>query len=282
MTATDAATARGCDRLLQAIAQRGIAHGIEDSLKFSTSDGLVAGRLLVGVHAVDMPWAGFLALVQALGLPAGHAEGLQGAFARSNALGFAVEDRGPRTLWKVYLEFWDEVRVAVRASGSREPREMHLGLKWEEGPAQRVERAHYTCHPLLTHEDILDRLKALYGGDRALPGYAAARQLVKACARRWPTMPLIYLEAGEEGNQRRSFDLNFYRTELRMPDAIGHLQAAGEGLGIDAQALAASLARLGDARLGHVSGGFDRRGVEFMSLYAERQPLAASMSGPKS
>lgn len=282
MTATDSAPADGCSRLLQAFAQRGIAHGIEDSLKLSASDGLLARRLLVGVHSVDMPWPSFLALVQELGLPAEHAAGLQGPFVRSNASGFAVEDRGSRTMWKVYLEFWDEVRQAVRASGSREPREMHLGLKWEEGPVQRLERAHYTCHPLLTHEDILARLKAVYGNEQAMPGYTATRQIVKACARRWPTMPLIYLEAGEEGNQRRSFDLNFYRTELRMPDVIGLLQVAGDGLEIDAKALAESLASLGDARLGHVSGGFDRRGGEFLSLYAERQPLAARTPRPVS
>ena len=282
MTGTDAAPTDGCARLLEAIAQRNIAHGIEDSLKFSATDGLSVGRLLVGVNTADLSWTGFLALVQELGLPAGHAADLQGAFARSNALGFAVEDRGSRTVWKVYLEFWDEVRLALRATGSREPREMHLGLKWEEGPAQRVERAHYICYPLLTHEEILARLKALYGNERAMPGHAAARQIVKACAARWPRMPLIYLEASEEGNQRRSFDLNFYRTGLRMPDAIRHLQAAGEGLDIDAHALAKSLARLGDARLGHLSGGFDRRGGEFMSLYAERQPLQAKLSRPMS
>lgn len=275
MTAAESAPADGCARLLQAIVQRGIAHGIEDSLKFSVRDGLVTGRLLVGVRAADLSWAGFLALLQELGLAAEHAAGLRGAFARASALGFAVEDRGLRTLWKVYLEFWDEVRAAVRASGSREPREMHLGLKWEEGPAQRLERAHYTCHPLLAHEDILARLKALYGEDQAMPGYAAARRIVKACARHWPTMPLIYLEAGEEGNPRRSFDINFYRTELRLSDVMGPLQTAGGGLNIDAQALARLLGGLGDARLGHVSGGFDRQGSEFLSLYAERQPLEA-------
>lgn len=267
------ALADGCARLLQVIAQRGVAHGIEDSLKFSVRDGLVARRLLVGVRSADLPWAGFLSLVEELGLPAGHAASLQSAFARSSALGLAVEDRGARTLWKVYLEFWDEVRAAVRTSGSREPRLMHLGLKWEEGPAQRLERAHYTCHPLLTHHDILARLKALYGEDQTMPGYTAARRIVKACAARWPTMPLIYLEAGEEGNPRRSFDINCYRTELRLPDVLLPLQSAGEGLGIDAEAVADALAGLGDARLGHLSGGIDRHGGEFLSLYVERQPL---------
>lgn len=272
MSTAPLAPAGALARLLGEVAALGVPHGIEDSLKFSARDGLVAQRLLVGVRCADLPWPAAEALLTRLGLPAAHRGGLQAAYDQANALGLAVEDRGHGTVWKVYLEFWDAVRAALRAGTARTPQRMHLGLKWTEGPDPRVDEAHYTCHPLLAHDEILARLTALYG-TLDTPGRRATRRLVKACARQAPRAPLIYLEAAEAGNPRRSFDLNFYRTGLVMADARTELQTAGEAMGIAADALAQALDPLGPARLGHLSGGVDRHGHDFLSVYAERQPL---------
>jgi hypothetical protein len=78
---------------------------------------------------------------------------------------------------------------------------------------------------------------------------------------------ILYLDVSEDDNPRRSFDLNMYRAGLRleildrwMPQLGAHYAAPPD-----------RLRRIYDfARpraLGHIAGGVDREGRDFLTIY---------------
>ena len=74
----------------------------------------------------------------------------------------------------------------------------------------------------------------------------------------------------------RSWDVNLYKTGLLVSDAAPELEAIGRHFGVDAGALSAALAPMQDRLLGHLSGGIDRHGEEFVSVYAELRAMPSS------
>ena len=263
---TSAAAASG--ELLQRILHRGLAFGREDSFKLLPGR-VLADRILLGVQRAHLPDTLFFSLADELGMPAAARAVLAAQLPRANAVFFAGEAAGDDVLHKVYLEFWDEVRRRVRG-GQAEPQLLHLGVKWSRQRPGHHEEARYVCHPLIGLRDVLRRMRDLYPDGGSME---SARAIVRQAAKRWPEAAFLYLEASESGNPRRSFDINLYKAGLRVDDVAAELRQVARHFGIGEEAIAAQLVRLGPLPLGHVSGGRDRRGGEFLSVYAEVAPL---------
>lgn len=245
--------------------------GCEHALKI-VGGRLLADRVLLGWRIADLPLEDFLAWVDEAGMPEAAAAELRRHAHRANALSISVEASPAGTVFKAYLEFWDEVRATVRREGPAEPRCLHLGVKWDSTAPGHHTVAHYLVRPMLTAGDILRRLSMHDTPD----GHAAvevARALVQRGARRRPGVSMIYLEASEAGNPRQSFDINLYKTGQTVASAADLLLPAGRSLGLDDSALPDVLQRWADLPLGHVAGGTDRHGRPFLSLYAGAQTL---------
>lgn len=89
-----------------------------------------------------------------------------------------------------------------------------------------------------------------------------------------PAASFLYLDVSESDNPRCSFDVNLYKTGLRVADAAPELRRAAAHFDLAAEVIDTQLQRLGPRPLGHLSGGMDRHGVEFLSVYGEIQPLS--------
>jgi len=154
---------------------------------------------------------------------------------------------GPAPRYKLYFE------LPLAAEGDVL---VHLALKWpaDGGPAA-VNR--YVRPGGLGDATTIARHLAARSG----PSAAFAAHVLALSRARGATA--FYLDVEEAGSARRSFDVNLYDAELTIAEAGEPLLALGRAYGLDLGPVAQHGAKI----LGHVSGGSDRSGDDFTTLY---------------
>jgi tryptophan halogenase len=261
------------DGLCRRFRALGLSWGQEDSFKLLKPSRLLAHRFLAGVPLDVVDSRVLLSLGDELGIPAVAREALAARLAAANAVFYGIEDRPQGPVFKMYLEFWDEARRLVRSSGGRAPVVLHWGVKWSADRPGHFEQAQYLCHPLLSTRDALRRIAALYVGTAITGSGDSAQAIVRQAWKAAPEAALLYVEVEEDGNPRRSFDINLYPAALRVSDIAPALRDVANRFDIAADRFEPHLQRLAALPLGHLSGGLDRHGDEFLSVYAEVQPM---------
>lgn len=254
--------------LLDRLRALGVSYGREDSFKL-THQQLIPDRVLIGIDIAHLPAGTMFDIAHELGMPVVCQNMLRVHLPQANLVLFGIEDRTTGSICKLYLEFWEQVRRDVLRTGSMTPRLLHLGVKWDSTRPERHEVARYTCFPLLSAVDAMHRMSDLYPSAPATNSSEVALAIVRKSLRRDPGASLLYLEVNEDANPRNSFDINLYKTGLRVADAAAELRQAARQFDIAPEAIEQQLHRLGHCLLGHLSGGTDRYGAEFLSLYAE-------------
>jgi hypothetical protein len=116
---------------------------------------------------------------------------------------------------------------------------------------------------------IAARLEALY--ETPAPSGAAALAILELAAQRIGEDSFVYVEAAEEGNPRRSFDLNLYKARLQVRDLEAPLAALARQYQVHAPALRRLLGL--ERPFGHLSGGRGRDGRDFVTVYYEIEGL---------
>jgi hypothetical protein len=256
----------GARSMLKLVRALGVGFGFEKSFKLSAGS-VQDERVILGVRAERAPRKAFLRICRELGMSKAHLAQFEARLPEANTVGFGYE----AGTYKVYLEFWDRVVERLRGDPSnRAPQVLFLGYKWPVRGGGRSALAEYTCHPLLSIEAIAQRLGALYGAES--PSLAAAREILQlAAARLGPTDSFVYVEAAEEGNPRRSFDLNFYKAGLRVADLRPALSRLGQQYSL--KNLQPVLDACEAKPFGHLSGGMGRKGEDFLTVYYEIEGL---------
>jgi hypothetical protein len=259
--------------LASLIEAEGVPYGREDSFKMSSA-GLVTQRFLLGVPLQGISPPRLAQLCVAMGMPQSCQASFQRHLADANLVFFGLEEDGDRSVYKVYLEFWDSVRQQVLRSRQRDPLLLHLGFKWAaDGDGKDARTARYTCFPLLSVADILDRLAALYANGRASEAHAAASAIIQRAAAANPAAAFLYVEVGEEGNPRRSFDVNVYKAGLCVADIEAPLHRLAQHYRLQADRFQAWLGQVAARPLGHLAGGIDKAGEDFMTIYFETRAI---------
>jgi hypothetical protein len=77
----------------------------------------------------------------------------------------------------------------------------------------------------------------------------------------------MYLGVTEEGNSRRSFDVNVHEASLTVSDVAAPIAEACAAYGCPPARVQALLDFASSSRLAHLSGGVSRDGEEFMTVY---------------
>ena len=88
-----------------------------------------------------------------------------------------------------------------------------------------------------------------------------------AASRRVPDEQIMYLDVSEDGTERRSFDVNFYRAGFAVNSMAPSFDRLAAHFRLSAQAMEEAFAGALHSQLGHVAGGVDRRGRDFMTIY---------------
>jgi len=258
------------DTLLQAVRDLGAAFGLEQSFKLSR-DGLLENRFLVSMAKRALggdPEPRVLRICRLLGMPEELLEAFAAKLPSANYIHAGFEEGARRTLYKLYLEFWtDWEREILGQPARRHPFLLHLGFKWDPADRARQAVSTYTCHPRLPLERIRERVAGLFAPGGEGGGREAVQELLTRASASVGAERLLYLEVAEAGNPRRSFDINFYKAGLYLRELGEPLRRASREYAIPAGRFERLYARAEEKQLGHVSGGIDRAGGDFLTIY---------------
>jgi hypothetical protein len=245
----------------------GVPYFHERSLRLSEG-ALAANRFLIsldGRSSRRTPGPVLLDLCNRLGMPPSALERARTGIDAARSVHFGFEGDGP-VIFKFYLEqaAADAEAAAVRQGESVL---LHLAFKWDPDDPSRFVTSRYLWFPKLSGEEIRNRLANVYrdGGDeRAL---RIAQTVLAATSGRINARDLQYLEVEEEGNPRRSFDLNFYDAGLRIRDLHPQLAQMRELFSIRPGQFQAVYDQIRDRTAGHLAGGIHRDGRNFFNVY---------------
>lgn len=272
------------DRLL-ALAAGVPLKGMERSCKLGAGS-LSANRLLLG-NTKQLIEASPLATAHVeLGLPSASRAAFERDWQAANFVYFGFDGTAQALSYRIYLEF--PVTLPQHSSpDAQAPALLARGYKWnglstDAGSAPTADTTEYWWHPRLTANQIVARIGRLWSapalGDTGSPltesaerALGRARQIVNDAidlARpRSSALQWTYLEVTEPGQPRLSFDLNLYSAGLTVSQIAPALRAAAAEWGIAADQADAFIASASPATLGHVSGGLDRTGAPFLTVY---------------
>lgn len=228
---------------------------------------LMANRFLVTLDPRDIPGDARERVLQAcdeLGMPAGAAAEAGRRFASARAVHFGFEDNGGRLVSKLYLESSTGQTSAAPSAGQAIP--LYVAFKWALGDADAV-ISRYTLFPGLSATDIEARIEAVYASVEARPSFDIARSVLHLAAQRAPAGKLQYLEVSEDGNPRRSWDLNCYDAALHVRDVQDPLFAMRDRFDIRPGQFQALYDQIRGSRFGHLAGGVHRDGADFFNVY---------------
>ncbi len=144
-----------------------------------------------------------------------------------------------------------------------------MGFKWNTDDNTEGTISRYTCYPLLSINNILRRLSNLYENHEDRNSLEVAEDIIKFAASRSAVTSFIYVEVGEEGNPRQSFDINLYKANLRLSDIYPSLSRTRQHYSISAEQFARLYKLVGNKLFGHLSGGVNREGNDFLTVYYE-------------
>jgi hypothetical protein len=263
---------RTAAHLLELLAE--IGTGAQYERSFKLLDGtLLANRLLLAIEKQAIPGepeARVLDVCQRLGMSEAGLGLFRTHLAEADVVGFALEEDESTCLIKAYLEFrrrYAEARRKTRDKGATYL--SHLGVKWDVEDPGRSVLGQYVCFPALTADDMLERVAESHYRSRDGEALAVVRGIAELAVRRVGQDKLLYLEATEEGTPRASFDINLYSANLQMREVSRFLSTAFRYYGIPEGQSRRLSESMQDGTVGHVAGGTDRRGREFLTIYFE-------------
>lgn len=254
-------------RLFELIKGLDVQIGIERSFKFFEGS-ILADRFLLGFKRDDVSGdcnARILDVCTALDMPLEYQESFRSDMSGANIILFGFEGDGESRLYKAYLEFG--LRIKQVTPDNLAPFVIHQGYKWDASDNRKCARTDYTCFPLFTIRDIIERVRRLYHPGLGRGATEIAEGFLKAASEKVRCEETLYLEAGENDNPRRSFDLNIYRANLRMGDVFPLMEKICRHFSITEKKFSTFYEPVKSRVFGHLSGGVDRHGRDFMTIY---------------
>lgn len=256
--------------LAQQVRNLGAVYGLERSFKFLPGVFLTR-RLLLGFRRDTLPpdkTSRIVDICQGAGMPDDHLAAFQEHLAEATIVLLGFEQEGEQSTFRAYLEFGHRFRNgSSQASRLLEPFTIHMGYKWDPEDPTRKATTRYTCFPGLSSEAMLERIRAVYGNRDSTDPLAIAEALLECARGKSPEGVLLYFEAGEEDHPRISFDLNLYAANLQMNEMLPFLSDICTLYGIPFQDVYAWYEPVQGAVFGHLTGGLDRNGRDFMTVY---------------
>jgi len=270
-TGEEAATKTPGDRLQAEVRAIGAPFGRERSIKLRDQRVLTNRFLLtiaredIGIDASER----VLDTCRRIEMPEQFRQAVAAHVTPANMIHFGYEEeQDGRAFYKVYLERGEQL---ARAMASRppvtDPFVLFHAFKWNCADRHEHVMARYVCHPRLGRTALLQRVAAVYAGQPERTPWHMLCEIVSAATRRIPEAELLYLDVTEDGTDRKSFDVNFYRAGLRVDSVAPYLERLATHFRLRADLLLDAFAGTQPLRLGHMAGGVDRQGRDFLTIY---------------
>lgn len=255
--------------LFQLINNLNIECGFERSFKM-TERTLLGNRFLLGINSKEIQQERLLDICKRVDMPEKYLEVFKENLSGANIILFGFEENERSCVYKVYLEFWDKIKKEIHAKRNKtEPVNLHLGFKWDTQNNTKGTITRYTCFPMLSVKGILKRVSGIYEGHKERTSYEIARDMINLASSRIQNAMFIYVEVSEENNPRRSFDINLYKAELRLSELYPSLSKIYQHYSIPSEKFHILYDQNKTKIFGHLAGGIDREGNDFLTIYYE-------------
>ncbi len=257
-------------RLFQFVENLNIEVGFERSFKI-VNGVLLNNRYLLGVSKKAVGQRADERLTETcsqMGMPKTLLDIFKHYLPQGNYVHFGFEQSEKTTVYKVYLEFFKAIKKEIKKSKHRAgPALLHLGLKWDISDPTRQSLTRYTWYPWLSSHEILQRVSHILEPERGAAAREAAERLISLALARIPDRDILYLEVTEEGNPRRSFDINVYRANLQLAEIYPLLSMLCRRHSIPFDTFHTLYDGIKTKRFGHLAGGVNREGNSFFTVY---------------
>jgi hypothetical protein len=203
-----------------------------------------------------------------LGMPASFMDECRKLFHQTEFIHFGFEEQQNGCLYKAYLEF--KIPLKLGTDGKRkvqEPFLVFLGFKWDPFDNQRHAKTRYTCYPFLSTEEIQEKLSCLFERNPEYKSFETARNILNQSVKIVSNNKIIYEEVSEDNNPRKSYDINLYGAELLIRDIYPFLMDIGRHYSLPSDQFIPLCDRIIGKKFGHLSGGVDREGKDFLTVY---------------
>lgn len=250
----------GAKYLLDLIRDLHVPHGFEYSFK-TCERLLLANRFLVTMHKDSLGEDyrdKVLAICAETRAPDAFMEAIEEKLAAAWMLHFGFEGSEKGGMHKVYLEF--------PLPAVSEPTLLHLSYKWDPVHPERCAVGRYIRYPLVAYEELAGRIRELLE-ECHRPGAFEIADAILRLAVPHVLNSFHYLEVSEEGNPRRSFDVNLYAANLTMGDIRPQLLSMAERNSLRMDEFCKSLDTVSNRKFGHLAGGIDREGRDFFTIH---------------
>jgi hypothetical protein len=273
-------TAEQWSRLTRLVNALNVDYGHEQSVKL-LEGALLVNRFLLTINknalAADSRTEQILDVCRKMGMPENFLKAFAENLPQSDIVHFGFEEDRARNVYKVYLEPLQELQ--------KEPSEtqlLYIGYKWNTLDNGKQALSQYTHYPELAPKKVVERLADIYDspGSSRIP-FEAVRAILDIAFARVSHERIRYLEVSEGSNPRKSFNLNIYAANIKMREARPVLEQLFRHFGIPAEQFQALMAHIGHKKFGNLSGGINREGKAFFTLYygaEERHPQALPYS----
>lgn len=261
--------------LFQLINNLDLPYGYERSFKMYGKT-LLGNRFLLTLDKNSLrqlPPERILELCGQINMPQNLLADFSENLSRASCVHFGFEENKASCIYKAYLEFsaTRESDVNNRASGGSAPFLLYLGFKWDSSDNSKHTVSRYNRYPFITVENILERVSSIYGGARC--PYEMVKDITDIASARISHDDIFYLEVTEDNNPRRSFDINIYNANLLIGELYPFLARIGQYYAISFGEFHGLYEGIKDRIFGHVSGGIDREGKDFLTIYHGMQTL---------
>ncbi len=262
--------------LFQLVKELDVSIGYERSFKI-LERSLLSDRFLLGISKKEIEYKAqdrIIHVCEQMGMPPSLLEIFGQCLFDANYVHFGFEDDGASCIYKVYVEFWDRIKETLNPpQNAARPHLLHLGFKWSPFEPEKKAITRYTWHPWLTEAQILDRVRVIADPGRHGHVFETAKALINIAAARMPHQDILYLEVTEADNPRKSFDINIYRGGLLVGELYPLLARLGQHYNIPYTPFHELYNQVKTERFGHLSGGINREGKDFCTVYYGVTPI---------
>lgn len=263
-------TDRGPGLVVRLVEDLNIKYGFERSFKV-VHGRVLTNRFLLGFRKHRLgahPDSRILDVCDRLGMPADFRAAYTHSLPDAQYVHFGFEESERGSLYKAYLEFYEKVEAEIiRRPGGSDSYLIHLGCKWAPGVERRGVFTRYAWYPCLSVKTMLARVSALLDPETHRVAFEITKGTVSAVGDRLARSDIFYVEATEDENPRRSFDINMYRARLRLEELEPLLLEMARHYAVSAEEFRLLYDSIKTRTFGHLSGGIDRQGRDFLTVY---------------
>jgi hypothetical protein len=264
------------DSLIGLVQELNVTYDFERSIKLSPKK-MLGNRFLITIDKNDIETNAherILSICRKLNMPEDFLEVFRQNFSQANPIDFGFEANEETCIYKAYLDFLPKWKREGEA-GDKKPETylMFLGFKWDAFDNTKKALTKYTWYPSLSYEGIEERLSGIFQKAQKVGSFELVQEFLRVISARTTRENVYYLDVTEGNSRRRSFDINAYSANLDIQEMYPLLMKICDHYSISGQDFHGLYEQVKEKRFGHLSGGVDRKGNDFLTIYFGLEPV---------